>query len=82
MVQGNNIKIGHSTRTSIKDAETLQDGEIGDLYQEYQPITETEGSLVIATLEAIIEIDHNPVIEIYTEEDLTPEAVRTMFRCK
>ena len=27
----------------------------------------------------IIEIDHSPVIEIYTEEDLTPEAVRTIM---
>ena len=78
MVRGSSTKIGDNIKISIKDTGTLEDGEIEDLHQEDQLITEREHNLVFATLEAIIEKDLSLVIEMYTEENLTPEAVRTI----
>ena len=60
MVGENNIKIGDSIRTSIKDAETLKDKETGGLHQEDPYSTVTEHDPAIATLEeTAAELDHN-----------------------
>ena len=79
MVQGSSTKIGDNIKISIRYVETLEDREIEDLHQEDQLITEREHNLVVATLEAIIKIDLSLVIKMYTEENLTPEAVRTIM---